>query len=270
MTPTMNSTGRSYDATFAELATTRPRLAAALQQAQEQRARHAASLLHGARFKGLDELLRHLDDLVQAFESEPALSRLGFLVARSAAEFETAIEATLSGYLAVATDAMRDVMEIENLLLDFAVHPNHIDEWLTATPAILWDKFRPTKVRKRLRVAKEGRYATTAESADYQAHSAALHVSPYQHPIVSKGFSAERGWQGDAGFWEIFQHARRLLHAIQRLTSTLSPGSTAERLAAEDLTDMQDAWQRTQEMQTIYLALLQAAAQAHTEHGDDT
>lgn len=267
----MNPTDRSFDATLAELATTRPRLAAALQQAQQQRAHHAASLLHGARFKGLNELLLHLDDLVQAFESEPALARLGFLVARSAAEFETGIEATLSGYLAVATDAMRDVMEIENLFLDFAVHPDYIDEWLTATPTILWNKFRPARVRKRLRAANEGRYATTAEPADYEAHSAALHVSPYQHPILSKGFSAEQGWwQADAGFWEIFEHARRLLHAVRRLASTSSPGSTAERLAGEDLTDMQDAWQRTQEMQTIYLALLQAATQANAKHGDDT
>lgn len=270
MTPTMNSTGHSYDATLAELATTRPRLAAALQQAQQQRAHHAASLLHGARFKGLDELLRHLDDLVQAFESEPTLSRLGFLVTRSAAEFETAIEATLSGYLAVATDAMRDVMEIENLFLDFAVHPSHIDAWLTATPTILWNKFRPAEVRKRLHAAKEGHYATTAESVDYRAHSAVLHVSPRQPLIASKGFSAQQGWQGDAGFWEIFEHARRLLHAIRRLTSTLSPGSTAERLAAEDLTDMQDAWRRTREMQSIYLALLQAAAQVQAERGEDS
>ncbi len=60
------------------------------------------------------------------------LSRLAFLVTRSAADFETATEATLSGYLSVAVDAMRDVMEIENLLLDFAVSPAHIDEWLAA------------------------------------------------------------------------------------------------------------------------------------------
>jgi hypothetical protein len=45
----MTSPSSSYDATLAELAAKRPRLAAALQQAQQQRAHQAASLLHGAR-----------------------------------------------------------------------------------------------------------------------------------------------------------------------------------------------------------------------------
>src|SRR6266498_3914098 len=128
MTPAKSS----YEATLAELAAERPRLAAALQRAQQQRAHQAASLLHGARFKGLDELLRRLDELARGFEADPMLSRLAFLVTRSAADVETATEATLSGYLSVAVDAMRDVMEIENLLLDFAVSPAHIDEWLAA------------------------------------------------------------------------------------------------------------------------------------------
>src|SRR6266536_812036 len=106
--------------------------AAALQRAQQQRAHQAASLLHGARFKGLDALLCRSSEAARGFEADPMLSRLAFLVTRSAADFETATEATLSGYLSVAVDAMRDVMEIENLLLDFAVSPAHIDEWLAA------------------------------------------------------------------------------------------------------------------------------------------
>jgi len=270
MTPANSSSEASYEATLAELAAKRPYLAAALQRAQQQRAHQAASLLHGARFKGLDALLCRVDDLARAFEADPTLSRLAFLVTRSAADFETATEATLSGYLAVATDAMRDVMEIENLLLDFAVSPAHIDEWLAATPVTMQRRFRPAKIRQRLHAAQEGRYATTAESMDYQAHSAALHVSPHRHPIAAKGFSADQEWQGDAGFWEIFQHARRLLLAIRRLASSVHPDSPLDLLAQEDLVDLQDAWRRTQEMQTIYVALLQAAAQANTGDGDET
>jgi hypothetical protein len=182
MTPASSSSEASYEATLEELAARRPCLAAALRRAQQQRTHRAASLLHGARFKGLEALLRHLDELARAFEADPALSRLAFLVTRSAADFEAATEATLSGYLAVATDAMRDVMEIENLLLNFAVSPAHINEWLAATPATMQSRFRPAKIRQRLHAAQEGRYATTAESVDYQAHSAALHVSPHRHP----------------------------------------------------------------------------------------
>ncbi|MFE9813287.1 hypothetical protein [Streptomyces sp. NPDC005548] len=253
-----------------QLAGERPRLAAALLQSERQRARHTASLLTGARFKGLDELLRHLDDLVRAFEADSELSRLSFLVARSAADFETAVEATVSGYLAVASDAMRDVMEIENLLLDFAVDPGHIDDWLTADQRTIRNKFSPPAVRKRLHAAGEAPYATTAASLDYQAHSAALHVGPHQHPVAAKGFSADRGWDGDAGFWEIFEHARRLHRAIRRVTNTLAAESAADLLAARELHDVQDAWQRTQEMQAVYLALLTASVEAQLKGGEDS
>jgi hemerythrin len=255
----------SYEIKLTELATRRPHLAAALRRAEQHRARSAASLMGGARFKGLDELLRHLDELLQAFIADPKLGRIAFLIYRSRADLETAIEATLSGYVAVAVDAMRDVMEIENLLLDFAVNPVHIDEWLTADRKTLLGKFGPARVRDRLHAAGEGRYAATAESVDYRAHSAALHVNPHQDLVAARGFSTEQGWAGDAGFWEIFEHTRRLRHAIQRLTGVLRPGSAADQIAGQELTDVQDAWQRTQEMQASYIALLETIAKTQTE-----
>jgi hypothetical protein len=264
----MTSVDPSYDSGLTQLAGERSRLAAALLQSERHRARHTAALLAGARFKGLEELLRHLDDLARAFEADSGLSRLSFLVARSTADFETAVEATLSGYLAVASDAMRDVMEIENLLLDFAVQPGHIDDWLTADQKTLRNKFSPAAVRKRLHTAGEEPYATTAESLDYQAHSEALHVGPHQHPVAAKGFSMDRGWDGDAGFWEIFEHARRLHRAIRRITDTLAPNSDANRLATQDLCDVKDAWQRTQEMQAVYVAILKASAEAQLKDGE--
>ena len=265
----MTSTdGTAFDFALGALAAMRPRLAAMLRQAEQQRARTAVTLLSGARFKGLDELLRHLDELVRAFESDPELSRLSFLIARSRADFETAVEATVSGYLAVASDAMRDVMEIENLLLDFATLPDHIDEWLAADQKTLRRKFGPAEVRARLHAAGVGRYATTAESLDYRAHSVALHVTPHQHPVAAKGCSSEQGWSADAGFWEIFEHARCLRIGIRSLTSALHPGSAADQLAGQDLHDVSDAHQRTQEMQAIYLAILQASADTHIKGGD--
>lgn len=133
-------------------------------------------------------------------------------------------------------------MEIENLLLDFAVNPAHIDEWLTADRKTLLGRFSPARVRDRLHAAGEGRYAATAESVDYRARSAALHVNPHQDLVAGRGFSTEQGWGDDAGFWEIFEHTRRLRHAIQRLTGALTPGSAVDQLARQELTDIQDAW----------------------------
>ncbi|MGH3830516.1 MAG: hypothetical protein ACRDRS_08700 [Pseudonocardiaceae bacterium] len=264
----MTSASSPYDATLAELATRLPRLAAALQRAEQHRARSAASLMGGARFKGLDELLRHLDELLHAFTANPTLCRIAFLIHRSRADLETATEATLSGYVAVAADAMRDIMEIENLLLDFAVSPAHIDEWLTADRKTLLGKFSAARVRDRLHAAREGRYSTTSESLDYHAHSAALHVGPHRHPILARGFATDDGWASDAGFWEIFEHALRLFRAIQRLTDALTPGSAVDEIAGQELTDVQDAWRRTQEMQWIYVAMLKAIEKTQTEDSD--
>jgi hypothetical protein len=261
------SASSSYDATLAELATRLPHLAAALRRAEQQRARCAASLMGGARFKGLDELLRHLDELLQAFTADPTLCRIAFLIHRSRVDLETATEATLSGYVAVAADAMRDVMEIENLLLDFAVNPAHIDEWLTANRKTLLGKFAPAMVRDRLHAADEGRYAATAESADYRAHSAALHVGPYRDLIAARGF--EQGWTGDAGFSEIFEHTRRLRRAIHRLTGVMTPDSVVDEIAGQELTNVEDAWQRTQEMSAIYVTLLEAVAKTQPEEEEN-
>jgi len=248
----------SYDGVLALLADDRSRLADVLCRAEQQRARISFALLRGARFKGLDELLRYLDGLAQAFEADAVLARLSFLMVRCTADFETATEASLSGYLSVAADAMRDILEIENILLDFAINPDNIDEWLAADEKVLRTKFSPAAVRKRLHAAGEGRYATTAEGLDYRAHSVALHVSPHVNLLTSKGFSAERGWSGDVGFWEMFMHARRLQRALRRLTDSLSPGSAADQLACQECPNLEDALKRTQEMQASYLAMHQA------------
>jgi len=265
----MNSDGLSYESVLSQLAGERPRLAAALERAEKQRSRRTASLLTGARLKGVEELLQYLDELAEAFRASPQLSRLAFLVARTLADFETAVEATLSGYLAVAADAMRDVMEIENLLLDFAVNPDHIDEWLASDDRTRMRKFMPVKVRERLHAAGQAPFTTSAESIDYRGHSEALHVSPRQYPVARKGFSTGSGVAGDleadSGFWEIFEHGRRLHLALRRLTGVLQPGTPVHELTERSLSDFEDGWERTQQMQQVYLALIEAALKVHAE-----
>ena len=145
----------SYEDTIARIKDSKPRLALILQQAQQQRARRTDSLVGGARFKGIEQLLDHLIALSEGFASDQALNRLAFLVQRAEADLETATEATLSGYVAVAADAMRDVMEIQNLLLDFALAPDHIPEWLGGDRKTLVGKFGPARIRDRLHAAGE-------------------------------------------------------------------------------------------------------------------
>jgi hypothetical protein len=81
---------------------------------------------------------------------------LKFLIDRTIADFETALEATLSGYWAVTFDAMRDVLEIQFLPMDFALTFAHITEWLDADDRTLKNKFEPASVRQRLKVAGVG------------------------------------------------------------------------------------------------------------------
>lgn len=264
----MNPDKTSYESALALLADEQPRLASALQQAEKQRARHTAVLMNGARFKGLEELLSHLDDVTEAFGENVRLRRIAFLVSRSIADFETAVEATLSGYLAVAADAMRDVMEIENLFLDFSIEPENVEEWLTCDDKTRRRKFQPSVVRKRLNAAGIPPFSTTAESVDYRAHSLALHVNPYQFPVARKGITAGMGMFGmasDSGFWEIFEHARRLRLALRRLVGALQTDAAIQRLADQDLNAFEDACQRTQEMQHMFMAFIDASMKVQSE-----
>jgi len=232
-----------------------PRLAAVLGDADKNRGQHLMALLEGARLRGLEQLLGHLDMVAAAFGKESRLQAIEFLIHRASRDFETAVEATLSGYPSVAVDAMRDVMEIELLVLDFALELNRIEAWLIADSATRWRNFRPAVLRDRLREMGIGRYKDLVADPDYRAHSEALHVSPRVHPAAPKGVQTETGLLDDAGFWEIFEHGRRLLFAIDGIRE--SAGATWREIpAGPDLLKFQDAWARTQQMQEMYLGLL--------------
>jgi uncharacterized membrane protein len=141
-----------------------PRLTSTLARADALRRERIDRLRDGARFRGLDEVLTNLDELRSAFDDDVALRRLSFLIERCVADFETAIENALSGYLSVAMDAMRDVMEVENLLVDFAVDTEHIERWLAADARTLRTTYAPAEVRNRLHRAQVGAYASSAEA----------------------------------------------------------------------------------------------------------
>jgi hypothetical protein len=260
---------KGYAASLSALATRYPRLARNLVRAEETRRSQLDALLDGARLRGVDELLRHLDAVVEAFESEPALREIASLIRRAAAEIETGIEATLSGYLAVVTDAMRDVLEIEMLLLDFAIEPARIGQWLAADSRTRWREFKPAELRTRLRDAGVGRYANLTSDPDYQGHSQALHVSPHEHPLFRKGIQTEGGdfLVPDGGFWELFEHARRLLFAIDLLRDRAETAEWAQVARSDDLIAVHDAWARTQQMQEMWLAMLAAPIELQKELG---
>lgn len=97
---------------------------------------------------------------------------------------EYGLEATLSGQRGIVADLMRDVSEIELLLLDFSLELDRIVEWLSANRRERLRNSSPAEFAngsKRRRVT-----ATIPLRADYAAHSEALHVTPQSHPCASR------------------------------------------------------------------------------------
>jgi hypothetical protein len=181
-------------------------------------------------------------------------------VGRARGDFQTALEATLSGFHSVAHDAMRDVMETEFLLREFYHEPKHIGEWLHCTPKQRNEGFRPGLLRQRhaRRIGKEPQ--DLGEASDYRAHSTFLHVSPYRNPFGGPGLAdSDVPFAADSCFWEIFEHARRLVFVAHRLRRKVAPHLKSPRGPERGLKHLRDAWQRTQQMQAVFLALLEAA-----------
>jgi hypothetical protein len=248
-----------YSVALQRLADTRPRLARALQQAERLRTDRLRLYLPGKRLAGLEQLLRYLDALSKAYVSSGDLAKLVFLLQRVASDFETALEATLSGYQGVAADAMRDVMETEYLLLDFATHPDHADEWLSSDRDARLRKFAPSKLRKRLIDAGIPPFSDDGwEPVDYRAHSESLHVSP-QIPLVgARGIEPhpDGSMLSDAGFIEMFEHGWRFIQAAE-LLRFVHAGEPADLLQLAPLDEFFDSRDRTREMLVIVVATLE-------------
>src|SRR4051794_12107319 len=90
-----------------QLAVRAPKVAAGIHAAEGTRARSLAQYLPGMRLPGLDNLFEFLDHNADVYDANTELAKIAFLIRRVRADFETALEATLSGYIGVATDAMR-------------------------------------------------------------------------------------------------------------------------------------------------------------------
>jgi len=246
-----------------------PQIAADLSQAQFNRERSLSQYLHGARLRGYEEQITHLEALETVFQKSRRLQGISPLIRRTRGDFRLALEATLSGFHSVAHDAMRDVMEVEFLIREFHHEPRSIEEWLKATPKQLNDRFRPAILRQRHAKRIGSQPADVAEASDYRGHSRMLHVSPYPHPFGGTGFSGPEGpFDTDVCFWEIFEHARRLLLETHLLRRKLARHIRSPWGPWRGLRQFRDAWERTQEMQAIWMALLKNASTRGADDGE--
>jgi hypothetical protein len=237
-----------------------PTVANGLRAAEASRARRLASYIQGVRLAGLEELLTHLEEVKRAFEARAELRPVAFLAARARADFITAVEALLSGYHAVAVDAMRDVMEVEFLLREFRHKLDKISVWARADLKQLNDQFRPAVLRQLHANRVSAKPQDLGEAVDYKAHSSSLHVTPYQGPFGGPGIVPDNvPFGADGCFWEVFEHARRLLFELHSLKQVVAPRLRLPPGPRKGLKAVREAWKRTQEMQAIFLALMEAA-----------
>jgi hypothetical protein len=248
---------KSYEKQIADLEHSRPHVAQSLIAAHSNRQRRLARLsASGLRLTGLEELLSYLSSVEEAFNEHKRLSKIAFLVARTRLDFETAIEATMSGIHSVVFDAMRDVMEIELLLIDFGLEPKHVDEWLNADARTLQRQFSPGALRSRYARALKVAPQDVEGYADYKGHSMFLHVTPRNNPFGNKGITTmDDAFLVDSCFWDIFEHARRIIRIVHLVRRRLAPQQRTGPNPMRSLKDVRQAWRATQEMKDFFFFL---------------
>ncbi|MGH7923232.1 MAG: hypothetical protein ACREQH_01420 [Candidatus Binatus sp.] len=151
-------------------------------------------------------------------------------------------------------------MEIQFLLRDFEADPNGIDDWLTASEQDRLKRFRPFILRQRQAARLGIKPEDAGEARDYKAHSGALHVMPHPMPLGGKGFAPDKDTFGrDMCFWEMFEHGRRLIWQMYRLKHRVAPRMKGVASPQRGMKAFRDGWRLTQEMQSVFIALLQAS-----------
>jgi len=251
---------KNYKELLLELAESHPYLARSLQKGNQNRVERLERLLPGVRLKGLEVFILHLSKIESVMQEQDGLKKIAFLIGRTRGDYEKALEAALAGMHSVVSDSMRDAMEIEFLLRDFLHEPTHVDEWLNASEETRYDRFRPAVLRHRHAQRQGCNTKDLCEYYDYKGHSMYLHVSPRPYPFGGNGIAeADDTFSADSCYWEMFEHARRLVFAIYDLVKKHCPQASYNPDPTSDLTELRSAWQNTQLMQSIYVDLVKAS-----------
>jgi hypothetical protein len=128
--------------------------------------------------QAVESLLGFLASASDLLSSNSETNELYFLPTRVADDVKMALEGLLSGYLQISSDAMRDAMETELYIRDFALDPRQIQRWRDADEDTLNRHFRPNNLRQRHANALGIHVTEVPGATDYQAHSKLLHVKP--------------------------------------------------------------------------------------------
>jgi hypothetical protein len=192
-------------------------------RADRHRLRRWQQFIDSVDLQAIDLLLGFLISVSKSLEASE-LHDLAFLPDRIADDVRISLEGLLSGYLQVASDAMRDIIETELLIRDFSSDPDRITRWRNANEDERRHYFFTPRMRERQAKALGVPSAEVPGTADYRAHSQLLHVRP---PLL---FPRSPGPQTLAGLRviyvldalaDIMRHGGSAVEALNLLLNTL-------------------------------------------------
>ena len=214
--------------------------------------RERAELLNSSVYlQAIDELLGYLILSHARYEVDPHLRQISFLIERAQGDVEAAFLTALEGLTVVTMERMRDLMEIEFLLRDFTGVPENLERWLKSTDKERRAYFSPIRLRERQADRHQLKVEELIDSADYQAHSAHLHVGLRITGGVSYGVDAANFQSTIAiALVEILEHSRRLVFAIHDLLRTRArdEGDLGKDPRDGSLPLMEKAWSQSLDM----------------------
>jgi hypothetical protein len=204
-----------YSGWIKDYANRLPRTLEVLLSAEIGRRRRLRRYVQRRHLETLEALLTLLAEVQSLYEESPLLRSIYFLVRRVSEDYQVALEALLSGLLSVVSDLMRDVLETEMLIQDFALLPTQIEAWKRADDRTRLKRFAPAVLRQRRARSLGVDPAHLPGTEDYQAHSQLLHVNPQS---LERGIY--RAYSVDAvlrSLHDMWFHAKRVVTAYHQL-----------------------------------------------------
>ena len=189
------------------------RVVAELVHAEKTRGRHLFTMMTGLPWMlaAYDDVVRHLDEFIGL---EGLEEHVAGLVRRCREDVVLSLEAALAGDNARTMDLGRDLMEVEFLIRDFTVHPEHLAEWVKATEGKRNNYFGFARLARRQEEffgLPEGHLAP--DRREYQAHSASTHPTPAGRPSPLDA-SNSAGFLVFAASEILMNHAQRVVDAL--------------------------------------------------------
>lgn len=240
ITKTARADGSSrYHATLQKSANSYPLATDALMRADRHRPRRWQQFIDDIDLKAIDSLLEYLIAVSRSLTEASETCDLDFLPDRIADDVRISLEGLLSGYLQIPSDAMRDIIETELLIRDFAFDPSRIDRWRNANEHVLRKEFRPVHLRKRQADVLGVDTKDVPGATDYSAHSQLLHVgSPplFTRTPESGAMAGHEAIHVLISLGDIMHHGSSAVEALGLLLNAISESrpDPAETLAALD------------------------------------